>query len=95
MRVGKMRKNRFLVPINSEYDLYSMGKDGKTQMPLTAKASRDDVIFANAPVSAGCGHLLHPRLAIVHTDAARRGANAAGRTTFLIRGQYTYFRLAP
>lgn len=44
---GKMRKDRFLVPINSTYDLYSMGKDGKTAMPLTAKASQDDVIRAN------------------------------------------------
>ena len=44
---GQMRKDRFLVPINSTYDLYSMGKDGKTAMPLTAKASQDDVIRAN------------------------------------------------
>jgi len=44
---GKMRKDRFLVPINSDFDLYSMGKDGKSQTPLTAKASHDDIIFAN------------------------------------------------
>jgi general secretion pathway protein G len=41
------RKDRFLVPINSAYDLYSVGKDGNTAAPLVAKASHDDVIVAN------------------------------------------------
>jgi general secretion pathway protein G len=36
-----------VVPINSDYDLYSMGKDGESVPPLTARASRDDVIRAN------------------------------------------------
>ncbi len=44
---GKMRKDRFLVPINSYFDLYSMGKDGQSVPPLTAGASQDDVIWAN------------------------------------------------
>jgi general secretion pathway protein G len=44
---GQARKDRFLVPINSTYDLYSMGPDGRTALPLTASASRDDVIRAN------------------------------------------------
>jgi len=44
---GKPRKDRFLVPINSDYDLYSMGPDGKTIAPLTAKNSRDDILRAN------------------------------------------------
>lgn len=44
---GSVRKDHNLVPINSDYDLYSMGKDGKSQPPLTAKASRDDIIRAN------------------------------------------------
>ena len=44
---GGARKDRFLVPINSSFDLYSMGKDGRTTAPLTAKASKDDVIRAN------------------------------------------------
>jgi len=42
-----LRKDRFLVPINSDFDLYSMGKDGISKAPLTAKASRDDIIRAN------------------------------------------------
>ncbi len=44
---GKFRKDRFIVPINSEYDLYSMGKDGVTAPPLTANISRDDVVMGN------------------------------------------------
>jgi general secretion pathway protein G len=43
---GAARKDRFLVPLNSDYDLYSMGRDGKSAAALTAKASRDDVIRA-------------------------------------------------
>jgi general secretion pathway protein G len=44
---GKCRKDRFLVPLNYDFDLYSVGKDGETQAPLTAKASHDDIIRAN------------------------------------------------
>jgi len=44
---GKLRKDRFMVPINSDYDLYSKGPDGRTTGPLTAKISRDDIIRAN------------------------------------------------
>ena len=45
--VGQMRKDKNLVPINSEYDLYSVGPDGDTVPPLTAKPSRDDIVMAN------------------------------------------------
>lgn len=45
--IGNARKDRFLVPINSDYDLYSTGKDGQSLAPLTAKGSSDDVIRAN------------------------------------------------
>lgn len=44
---GQMRKDRFMVPINSDYDLYSMGKDGRTATALTSAISRDDIIRAN------------------------------------------------
>lgn len=44
---GQARKNKNLVPINSDFDLYSSGKDGESRAPLTAKVSRDDVIRAN------------------------------------------------
>jgi len=44
---GAVRKDRNLVPINTDFDLYSMGKDGDSVPPLTANASLDDVIRAN------------------------------------------------
>ncbi len=44
---GKPRKDHQLHPINSDFDLYSMGRDGQSKAPLTAKPSMDDVIRAN------------------------------------------------
>lgn len=44
---GHWRKDHNIVPINSDYDLWSMGKDGKSSPPLTAAGSRDDVVRAN------------------------------------------------
>jgi general secretion pathway protein G len=44
---GALRKDRFLVPINSDFDLYSMGPDGRSVAPLTAAMSRDDIVRAN------------------------------------------------
>ena len=44
---GKARKNKNLVPINTDYDLYSSGKDQRSVSPLTAKHSRDDIVRAN------------------------------------------------
>ena len=46
-QTGMMRKDRFMVPINSDFDLYSTGADGKSVTPLQAKDSKDDVIRAN------------------------------------------------
>ena len=43
---SQIRKDHNLHPINSEFDLYSQGKDGKSKPPLTAAPSRDDVIVA-------------------------------------------------
>lgn len=43
---AQARKDRFLVPINTDFDLYSMGKDGQSVPPLTAAQSRDDVVRA-------------------------------------------------
>lgn len=44
---GHARKDHSLVPINTDFDLYSMGADGRSTAPLTAKFSRDDVVRAN------------------------------------------------
>jgi general secretion pathway protein G len=43
---GQIRKDHNLHPLNTEFDLYSMGADGRSVAPLTAKASQDDVIWA-------------------------------------------------
>jgi general secretion pathway protein G len=40
------RMDRFLVPINTDYDLYSVGADGQSEKQLDRKVSRDDVIRA-------------------------------------------------
>ena len=50
---GAMRKDRFLVPLNSDFDLYSAGRDGRTKPPLAAKDSQDDVIRANDGLYVG------------------------------------------
>lgn len=44
---GSFRKDKNIVPINSDFDLWSNGKDGASAPALTAKPSRDDVIRAN------------------------------------------------
>jgi general secretion pathway protein G len=45
--MDSVRKDRFLVPVNTDYDLYSMGKDGKSHAPFTAPESLDDIARAN------------------------------------------------
>lgn len=41
------RKDHNTHPVNSDYDLYSMGKDGKSKVAFTAAASQDDIVRAN------------------------------------------------
>jgi len=43
---GEIRKDKNLNPLNSDYDLYSMGPDGETQKQLTAAKGRDDIVRA-------------------------------------------------
>lgn len=43
---ARARKDHSPVPINSDYDLYSNGPDGDSAGPLTANASRDDIVRA-------------------------------------------------
>lgn len=45
--LNNARKDHNLHPINSDFDLYSMGPDGESSKPLTAQKSRDDIIRAN------------------------------------------------
>jgi general secretion pathway protein G len=44
---GAFRKDGNLNPLNTDFDLYSAGKDGDSKGPLNAKASRDDIVRAN------------------------------------------------
>jgi len=44
---GKMRKDHHLVPINSDFDLYSMGRDGLSETPIQNPKSQDDIVRAN------------------------------------------------
>jgi general secretion pathway protein G len=44
--MGSTRKDHFMVPVNSDFDLYSVGRDGASLAPFTAKASQDDVVRA-------------------------------------------------
>ncbi|MBL0121734.1 MAG: prepilin-type N-terminal cleavage/methylation domain-containing protein [Betaproteobacteria bacterium] len=43
---GTSRKDKKLNPLNSDFDLYSVGKDGDSKLPLSPKVSQDDVIRA-------------------------------------------------
>lgn len=43
---GQVRKDKKLNPINTLYDLYSMGADGKTKKQLDNKDSVDDIVIA-------------------------------------------------
>ena len=45
--VSGARKDRFLVPINSDFDVYSMGQNLDTVAPLNPPKSQDDVIRAS------------------------------------------------
>ena len=44
---GDVRKDHTLNPINSDFDLYSMGRDGVSRTQISNKDSLDDIIRAN------------------------------------------------
>jgi general secretion pathway protein G len=41
---GTARKDKKLAPLNSDFDLYSVGRDGQTSGSLANPVSRDDVV---------------------------------------------------
>jgi general secretion pathway protein G len=45
--VAGLRRDRNLLPINSDFDLYSKGVDGDSQDSISAANSLDDVLRAN------------------------------------------------
>lgn len=53
--VGTLRKDGKLNPLNTDFDLYSVGKDGRSASPLSARHSRDDIVRANNGAFIGLG----------------------------------------
>lgn len=45
--VGHVRKDHNLKPVNTGYDIYSMGPDGVTASPFTSTPGKDDIVMAN------------------------------------------------
>ena len=43
----EVRKDKNLSPVNSDYDLYSAGKDGQTRPPFPPRVSHDDIVRAS------------------------------------------------
>jgi general secretion pathway protein G len=54
------RKDHNLHPINSDFDLYSMGPDGQSNKPLQNAKSRDDIIRANDGAFIGVASTYDP-----------------------------------
>jgi general secretion pathway protein G len=50
---GGARKDRRLNPLNTDFDLYSLGPDGKTKPQVTQKDSIDDIIRASNGLFVG------------------------------------------
>lgn len=44
---GGLRKDGKLNPLNTDFDLYSLGRDGESRETLNARPSRDDIVRAN------------------------------------------------
>ena len=44
---GGARRDKNLNPLNTDFDLYSTGKNGATRLPITQRDSLDDVIRIN------------------------------------------------
>jgi general secretion pathway protein G len=44
---GQARKDQLFNPLNTDYDLYSMGENGRSAKPLNNRWARDDIVRAN------------------------------------------------
>jgi general secretion pathway protein G len=44
---GEYRKDKNLNPVNTDYDLYSIGRDGSTVKAFTGMPARDDIVRCN------------------------------------------------
>jgi general secretion pathway protein G len=52
---GLVRRDKNLNPLNTDFDLYSKGKDRETVTALTASTARDDIVRANNGAFIGLG----------------------------------------
>ena len=57
---GRARKDHKLNPINSDFDLFSMGKDGVFKSQLTQKDSLDDIVRASDGAFVGLASTFSP-----------------------------------
>lgn len=53
--LAAVRKDGRLNPLNTDFDLYSVGKDGESAPPLTVAQARDDIVRANNGDFIGLG----------------------------------------
>ncbi|MEW5915785.1 MAG: prepilin-type N-terminal cleavage/methylation domain-containing protein [Gemmatimonadota bacterium] len=44
---GSARTDKFGIPVNLQFDLYSLGKDGASSASFSAAAAQDDIVKAN------------------------------------------------
>ncbi len=51
---GKLRKSPDSNPLNTDYDLYSVGKDGRTTMQVNGAKAHDDLLRAFNGQFVGC-----------------------------------------
>lgn len=59
--LGKARKDHKTNPINSDFDLFSMGKDGVFKSQLTQKDSLDDIVRASDGAFVGLASTFSPQ----------------------------------
>jgi general secretion pathway protein G len=57
---GQARKDKMLAPLNSDFDLYSVGPDGLTQASLGNAVSRDDIVRARDGAFIGTAEEFDP-----------------------------------
>ena len=57
---GKARNDKGLKPLNSDFDLYSVGPDGLTDASLAKPESRDDVVRARDGKFVGLASVFDP-----------------------------------
>jgi general secretion pathway protein G len=68
----KVRKNKKDKPLNTYFDLWSNGRDGKYGYPLTTKDSQDDIIRAYDGTFIGLG-ADYPYYSGIKTDKDKSG----------------------